>query len=533
MLRIIRLNKSDSFRMLLLLVIASTVACSKGSDEADSSRGRLKATAEEAEVVVYGATPGGIVAAVAAARSGSQVIIIEPGQRLGGVVSGGLVYSDVCNIKGIGATAHEFFQRVGKHYKQPVMWNFEPHVAEKVFNNMVSEAGVKVEFGQQLKEVHKKGVRITSFSTEQDKEFKGRVFIDATYEGDLLATAGVSYAVGREAKDVYDETMAGVQPHVGARQWMDPISAYDEASGNLLPGIQEVGWPELGTGDRKVMGYNFRFCMTSRPDLRKEIPKPEKYDRRNFELLERFFQKNPDLKLEDMMAFHHAYKGKFCMNRKGPFSTNLIGENWNWPEASYAEREAIFERHKNHTLGFLYFLAHDESTPAQIREEMKRWGLCKDEFVDTENFPFQLYVREARRMIGEYVLNENDLLYENKKTDGIGLASCPIEVHHVQRLATEDGLVKNEGHLGYRVKPYAIPYRSVVPKSTEVDNLLVPVAISASQVAYSSLRMEPVYMILGHSVGVAASLAIKEDIPVQAVDTKKLRELLRSHTQVL
>ena len=522
--------KRPSFPLLILLVLAAGFPACTSTDE---SRGRLEpGQTETAEIVVYGGTPGGVVAAVAAKRSGRSVILVEPSLQLGGIITGGLTVSDVCATLGIGATAREFFSRIGKKYQTASRWNFEPHVAEQVFEEMISEAGVRVFRGELIRDVVKKGKRILRLRTRSGKEFTARVFIDSSYEGDLLAAADVSYFVGRESKDTYGEDMAGVQEFLDVRQWQAPVSAYD-SNGALLPGVHGGEWAEIGSGDEKVMAYNYRFCLTRAEDGKTPVPEPEGYDRGQYELLARYLKKMPHLKLADLMAFHHMYESKFCINRKGPFSTDLIGGSWEWPEASYEQRSEIALRHKEYTLGFLHFLANDLEVPEHIRAEMKSWGLCKDEFVDNGNFPKQLYVREGRRLVGEYVLHQKDLIENRTKQDVIGLASCPIEVHHVQRLAKTDGTVANEGLVGSRVKPYAIPYRSVTPKRSEVDNLLVPVAISASQIAYSSLRMEPVFMILGHSVGVAASMAVEEDIAVQDVEVSQLQKRLRSHTQVL
>ena len=518
---------------LFQIVVLATLVFQASCTPADDARGRLEPkNFNSAEVVVFGGTPGGLVAAIAAKRSGRSVILVEPTQQLGGIITGGLTVSDVCATLGIGATSREFFNRVGKKYKTTHRWNFEPHVAEQVFEEMIAEAGVEVFRGEKLKDVVKDGKRITQLRTQSGKQFAARVFVDGSYEGDLLAAADVSYFVGREAKDTYGESMAGVQDFIDVRNFETPVSAYDE-NGELLPGVHSKEWAELGSGDDKVMAYNYRFCLTRAEGGKAEIPKPQNYNRDEYELLGRYLSKMPHLDLGDLMSFHHMHEAKFCINRKGPFSTDLIGGSWDWPTASYEDRERIAAEHREYTLGFLHFLAHDSTVPEHIRKDMKRWGLCKDEFVNSGHFPTHLYVREGRRMIGEYVLRQQDLFESRSKNDVIGLASCPIEVHHVQRIVREDGSVVNEGLVGGRVKAYAIPYRSVTPKRDEVDNLLVPVAISASQVAYSSLRMEPVFMILGHSVGVAASMAIEEDIAVQDVEIAELQKRLRSHTQVL
>ena len=510
---------------ILQLLPALLVALSLSSD--------AQAQIADADIVVFGGTPGGISAAVGAARMGRSVILVEPSPHVGGMISGGLGYSDVCRKTTVGGLARDFFVRVAKRYKKKGFhYNFEAKVGESILSEMLARAKVTVVTNERLQSVSKSGGHISEIQTETGKKFRARVFIDGTYEGDLLAKAGVSYTFGREAKSEFNEELAGVRPYSTGRQFNVPVSAYD-ANGKLLPGIQETKLAPLGSGDKKVMAYNFRLCMTTKDDNMIPVTKPANYDPREYELLARYLEHASPESVREILLFHEVTPEKVCLNRNGPFSTNFIGENWGWPDGTYAERDKIYERHKQYTQGVLYFLWNDPRVPQDLQRKIKPWGYCKDEFQDNGNWPHQLYVREARRMRGEYVLSEKDLVTERYKDDVIGLASCPIEIHEVQRVVKEDGFVANEGFTFQKVQGYAIPYRSLLPKASEADNLLVPVAVSATHVAYSSLRMEPVYMILGQSAGVAAAMAVQGGTTVQAVDIKQLQATLRKQSQVL
>ena len=522
--------KTQLSTYLACIVLGLLLSCS--TESASPASNKLPNSRIDADVVILGATPAGIVAGVAAKRSGRSVIILEPSNELGGIIVGGLGASDTCRTQGIGSTAREFFIRVGKKYGHPIHWFVEPSVAKAVFQEMLDDTELEVIYQKQLLKVEKSGTNITTLHTVDGGKYRAKVFIDATYEGDLLAKSGVSYIVGRESRETYGETLAGVTDPIEPRNFNAPVSAYDD-EGKLLPGVHLDKLPPVGSGDNKVMAFNYRVCVTRDPKNKVAFPEPSNYDPEQYELLARYFRAKPDLKLEHIIMGHHMRNGKICTNRTGPFSTNFVGESWTWAEADYKQREQIALRHKQYTLGLFHFLNNDESVPGHLRKNFSEFGLCKDEFVDNGNFPHLLYVREGRRMIGQYVLRESDLLENRFKDDGIGLASCPIEVHAVQRAARPNGTVTNEGVVGLRVKPYSIPYRSVIPKRSEVTNLLVPVAVSASQIAYSSMRMEPVFMILGHSTAVAASLAIEKDVAVQDIDVNELRALLRKHKQVL
>lgn len=497
-----------------------------------------------AEVVVYGGTAAGVIAAVAAAREGRSVLLIEPGQHVGGMVSGGLGATDTGNRRAIGGYSREFFRRIKDYYVRTYGhdseqvrdcsdgFHFEPHVAEATFRALLKEAGVEVIPGARLAGVQKTGHRIETLRTANGSVFAANVFIDASYEGDLLAKAGVSYTVGREGREQYGETLAGVQARSPSHQWPLAISAFDGA-GKLLPCIQDDTIEPAGTGDRKIQAYNFRLCMTDRPENRVPFPKPSGYDPSRYALLARYLAKRPDLTIRQLTNPVRMPNGKTDTNNNGPFSTDHIGANWDYPEADPKERERIEADHVAYTQGFFYFLANDPSVPQPLRDEMSCWGLAKDEFTDTGHWPHQLYVREARRMIGEYVMTEKDIMEDRTKADSVGVGSYNTDSHHVQRVATADGNVLNEGDFQVGVAPYAIPYRSLIPKAEECENLLVPVCVSASHVAYGTIRMEPVYMILGQACGVAASLAFEGKTTVQKVPVDRLTARLAEQKAVL
>jgi Flp pilus assembly protein TadD len=502
------------------------------------------AAVRKADVVVYGATPAGLVAAVAAARQGKAVLLLQGDAHVGGMVTGGLGATDTGNRAAIGGVSREFFDRVRAYYAQKYGprsrqvaecsggFHFEPHVAALVFRAMLREARVEVLTGRRLAKVAKAGPRLTALTTAAGEVFAGRVFIDATYEGDLLAAAGVKYHVGREGRTAYGESLAGVQVHSRAHQFSVKVNGLGEAK-KLLPFVQPGPAGTPGRGDRKVQAYNFRLCLTDRPDNRAAFPRPPGYDPARYELLARYLKASPGLKVGQLMNPVRMPNGKTDVNNNGPFSTDHIGANWDYPEADFAARQRIRLDHVHYTQGFLYFLANDPGVPAALQKEMRRWGLAKDEFADTGHWPPQLYVREARRMVGAYVMTQADIMTRRTKDDSVGLGSYNTDSHHVQRVVRADGSVVNEGDFQEPVSPYAIPYRSLTPKAAECDNLLVPVCVSASHVAYGTVRMEPVYMILGHAAGVAAALAVDADAAVQEVSAQKLTSLLKKQKAVL
>jgi hypothetical protein len=490
------------------------------------------------DLVVYGATASGAMTAIAAAREGLRVVLLEPGGHVGGMLTGGLSATDVGNRSVIGGYALEFFERTGKYYDlqrydQTVAWRFEPHVGEQILRAMLKEATVDLRFHERLLEhggVIKTGNRILSLTTEDGKVWSGKEFADASYEGDLMAAAGVSYTWGREGVQQYGEDLAGVRAESPGHQFKFKLSAYGK-DGKLLPEINSGPLAPAGSADKEVQSYNFRLILTQNPNNLVLFPRPVNYDAHEYQLLANyihgFMQAYGRVPRFDELTIQIGIPGdKADFNNNGPFSTDYIGKDWNFPNASYKERDAIWRDHANYTKGFFYFLAHDPQVPAQLRTEVNSWGLAKDEFADTNNWPPQLYIRESRRMIGGYVMTQKDEQTDRTKPDSIGMGSYNIDSHHFERVAMPDGSVQNEGDTEIPVQPYQIPYRVLLPKREQASNLLVPVCVSASHVAYSSLRMEPQYMILGQAAGVAASLAVKENVAVQDIVRDALRERL-------
>lgn len=495
---------------------------------------------EEAfDVVVYGGTAAGTIAAIAAAEDGAAVVLIEPGAHIGGMVSGGLGRTDIGRHEVIGAMARQYFTRVGAHYGRALEWYVEPYVAERIFRQWLAEAKVNLRFGQRVASVVKNGTRIVSATMESGEAYVAPVFIDASYEGDLMARAGVAYTVGRESRAHYGESLAGVIAFSEKHQFLAPVDPH-EPGGALLPLVSAEPLAEPGSGDKKVQAYNFRLCLTQVPENRVRFPKPEGYDPAEYELLRRYLAAKPGLAVGDILNPLSVNNGKTDANNNGPFSTDVIGESWDYPEASYEERERIVEHHKRYTLGFLYFLANDPSVPKALQDEINTWGFAKDEFADNGNFPRQIYVREARRMIGAYVMIQKDLQDERTKPDSIGMGSYNSDSHHVQRVVAENvpgfpegKWVINEGDMQVPVQPYEIAYRALTPKPAECENLLVVCAVSASHVAYSSIRMEPQYMIMGEAAGRAAVMALRAETPVQSIDVPALQNALRENSAVL
>ncbi len=513
--------------------------------------------AETHDVVIYGGTSGGVAAAVQVRRMGKTVVVIEPGKHLGGLTSGGLGATDIGNKAAIGGIAIEFYQRIFRHYEQPsawrqetkdqyaakrrapsadTMWTFEPHVAEKVFQDLMKENEIPIVFGERLdlkNGVAKDAGRITALRMESGKTFQGKMFIDASYEGDVLAKAGCSYHVGRESNATYQETLNGVQTaRAKGHQFTKPVDPFikpgDPASG-LLPGIHDGGPGEEGSGDRHVQAYNFRICMTDDPGNMVPFPKPKHYDPLRYELLLRYVQQG----VFDVLGNNQAMPNrKTDTNNNGGFSSDNIGMNYEYPDGDYATREKIFQDHVDYHQGMLYFLSHDSRVPQTAKEKVTRWGLAKDEFPETGNWPHQLYVREARRLIADYVMTQHNCQGRAVAEDPVGLGAYNMDSHNTQRYV-HDGHARNEGDIQVGVSPYPVAYRSLVPKEAECGNLLVPVCLSASHIAYGSIRMEPVFMVLGQSAATAACQAIDARVSVQKVDYRKLRERLLADKQVL
>ena len=491
------------------------------------------------DVVVYGGTAGGVIAAVSAAREGLDVTLVTPDRHLGGMVSGGLGWTDYGKKPVIGGYSLEFFERLGRKYGRDIEWHFEPHVAEAVFDDMVKEAGVRVVRGR-LREkqgVVRSGSTLTAIVTGDGATLAATVFVDASYEGDLMAQAGVWYTWGREGVTEYGESLAGVRDRTPLHQFRAAVSPRS-ADGALLPEITPRTADAVGAADKRVQAYNFRVCMTRTPENRVAWPKPARYSPARYELLARYLPAletalGRPLAINDVMKADLLQNGKTDTNNNGAVSTDYIGGSYGYPEGSYAVRARIRQAHVDYVQGFLYFLATDARVPAGLSAEMKQWGLCRDEFADAGHWPYQLYVREARRMIGEYVMSQRDIQSDLSKPDAIGMGSYNSDSHNVQRRPTGDGLaVENEGDMQVPVTPYQIPYRIMLPKRAQATNLLVPVCFSATHVAYSTLRMEPQYMIIGHAAGVAAKLAIDARAAVQDVDVAALRRKLASQRAV-
>lgn len=512
------------------------------------------------DLVIYGGTSGGIAAAIQARRMDKTAIIIEPGQHLGGLTSGGLGATDIGNKAAIGGISREFYQRVRKHYSDPAawkfekpeqyrsgrgsetgkedaMWTFEPSVAEKIYVDWLKELKVPVVFGERLdlkRGIEKKGARILSITMESGKTYEGRRFIDATYEGDLLAKAGVSYHVGREANSVYGETLNGVQTknaiHHQMHAGVDPYVKKGDKSSGLLPGVVAGPPGEEGSGDKRVQAYNFRMCLTDAPENRLPIEKPAGYDEQRYELLFRNFEAGEK---RTPWAPTRMPNRKTDINNNFGFSTDNIGLNYNWPDADHETREKMFEEHRRYQIGLVWTLQNHPRVPEAIRKATSNWGYCKDEFTATGGWPHQLYVREARRMISDYVMTQADCQGKRACDDPVGLGAYNMDSHNVQRYVDENGHARNEGDVQVGVSPYPISYRSIVPKQKECDNLLVPVCLAASHISYGSIRMEPVFMVLGQSAATAACQSIDADVPVQQVDYAKLSEQLLKDKQVL
>jgi hypothetical protein len=526
-------NISFSRRCCAVLVVAVAFAFAGASQPASPP--------QTFDLVVYGGTAGGVITAAAARREGLTVALLEPGRHLGGMVSGGLGWTDYGKKEVNGGYSLEFFERVGAKYGRPIEWHFEPHVAEAVFNDLVKETGVHVFLQQRLREhggVRKTGTSLTEILTEKGGVFGARLFVDASYEGDLMAQAGASYTWGREGITEYNESLAGVRDRTPLHQFRAAVSPLD-SRGKLLPEIMPRSKDPVGAADKRVQAYNFRLCMTKTADNRVPWPKPTGYSAGRYELLARYlpaFEKTlgRPLGINDVMKADILQNGKTDTNNNGAFSTDYIGGSYEYPEGSYATRARLRQAHVDYVQGFMYFLATDPRVPAALSAEMKEWGLCKDEFADTDHWPYQLYVREARRMVGEYVMSQKDIQTDLTKPDSIGMGSYNSDSHNVQRRPAEDGAaVENEGDMQVSVTPYEIPYRLIVPKRAQATNLLVPVCFSATHVAYSTLRMEPQYMIIGQAAGVAAKMAIDGHQPVQDVDTRALSAKLASQRAVL
>ncbi|MEV4533437.1 FAD-dependent oxidoreductase [Asanoa sp. NPDC049518] len=498
----------------------------------------LAAPVVTADLVVYGATAGGLVAAIQARRMGRTTVVLEASNNLGGLTTGGLGQTDSGTAASIKGIAGEFYRRIHAAYAgtpvtptSPARFTFEPHVARAVFDEMLAAAGVPVYFGLRLASVSKSGNRLVEVVGENGQAFRGAMFVDASYEGDLMARAGVSWTVGRESNATYGETINGVQVRSG-HQFNFPVSPYvvagNPASG-LLPGISSAPVAPTGSGDGLIQAYNYRMCLTQAAS-RVPFPKPAGYDAARYELLLRYVQAGWN---GPFFTTHGVGGGKTDSNNNGAFSTDFIGANYAYPTASYAVRDSIAADHRTYQQGLMWFLANDPRLPASIRSATASWGLAADEFTTSGGWPPQLYVREARRMVSAHVMTERNCRGQEPVPDSVGLASYTMDSHNCQRIVV-GGLVKNEGDVQIGVPgPYGISYRSIVPTEAECANLLVPVCLAASHIAYGSIRMEPVFMILGQSAATAAMLALGASSSVQQVPYATLRARLLADGQLL
>jgi len=519
----------------------------------------------EADIIIYGGTSAAVASAVQAKRMNLSVLIVSPDKHLGGLSSSGLGFTDTGNKEVIGGISREFYQRIYNYYQQDstwkwqerseygnkgqgtpaidgdkrTMWIFEPKIAEQVFEDFIEESTVTVyrdEWLDRENGVVKEGASIVSITTLSGKTFKGKIFIDATYEGDLMAASEVSYHIGRESNSVYDETWNGIQKGVfhHGHYFEDKIDPYiipgDSTSG-LLAKISPEPPGTNGDGDHRIQAYCFRMCLSNHPDNRIPFPKPANYDPKNYELLKRIYEKGWDATFR---KYDPIPNRKTDTNNHGPFSTDNIGMNYDYPEATYERRKDIIKEHEDYQKGLLYFMANDPSIPEDVHNAMQKWGLAADEFLDNGNWPHQIYVREARRMLGTHVMTEHEILGTKPVVQPIGMGSYNIDSHNTQRYITEEGYVQNEGDIGVHPKnPYQISLGSILPKPDECNNLLVPVCVSSSHIAFGSIRMEPVFMILGQSAATLAGLSINKKIPPINVPFELLKDQLENDGQIL
>ena len=540
--------------VLSLGILGAIQSNTSGQESSQNSQ------SDRVDLVVYGGTSGGVVSAVCAARLGKTVVLIEPSEFLGGMTTGGLGATDIGNKRCIGGISREFYRRIFKHYQDPSnwtketrvtyfqgktvnsqnedsMWTFEPHVASLVFDQMIKEAKVKVVFNERLdlsNGVIKDGNRINAIRMETGRVYPARMFIDASYEGDLMAKCGVSFHVGRESNAQYGETINGVQMsktiHHQFVKRVDPYRIAGDPTSGLLPNITPMPKEVDGDGDHRIQAYNYRMCTTDVPENMVAWPKPETYNELDYEILLRNFEAG-DMRIP--WAPIWMPNRKTDVNNNFAFSTDYIGRNYEYPNADYAKREEIIKDHINYQKGLMWTLANHPRVPESIRKVFQTNGLAKDEFVENNHWPRQLYVREARRMVSSYVMTERNCKRIEVVPDSVGMGAYNMDSHNTQRYVTAEGTARNEGDVQIASKPYPVSRRSICPKQNECENLLVPVCLSASHIAYGSIRMEPVFMVLGQSASELACLAIERNESVQAVPYEVLQRRLLEAQQVL
>lgn len=489
------------------------------------------------DLCVYGGTSAGVIAAYSAAQLGMNVVIVEPGNHFGGMTAGGLGFTDIGNKQAVQGVAHQFYRKVGAHYGTLEQWIFEPHVAEDIFMDYLDHQNITILTGYRLESVMKSGKKISEVKLVSEsgrKAIKADWFIDCTYEGDLMAGSGVSYHIGRESNSTYGETYNGVQLMKGHQfpEGIDPYKVPGNPESGLLWGISPASLAADGTADTLVQAYNYRICLTDSLENMIPITRPDNYDPSRYELLLRLMDAQPDRReLNHYFIWSRMPGRKTDINNRNGFSTDMIGMNHDYPEADYKRRKEIIQAHTDYTKGLLYFIGHDDRVPQELREQMLRWGYPKDEYIENGHWTPQLYVRESRRMIGEYVATQADCQGKVTVEDGIAMAAYQMDSHNCQRIVVEkDGrmMVKNEGNveIGGGL-PYPISYRSITPVRLECTNLLVPVCMSASHIAYGSIRMEPVFMVLGQVAAIAAYIASGQGLDaVQDVDYRQINSIM-------
>ncbi len=546
---------------------------------------RSNTNLNSADVVIYGGTSAGITAAIQTARSGRSVILIEPTNRMGGLTTGGLGQTDIGKKQAIGGIAREFYRNIKKHYEDSVnwvwqnrseykdggqtrsgkeedaMWTFEPSAALKVYHDMIANPDIQIIYNQRLNReegVVRTDKIIKSIEMESGDTYYGKVFIDATYEGDLMAAAGVSYTVGRESNSQYGETLNGVQANDFGKtlsgaisnnsvyhnfiDGVDPYIIKGDPSSGLLPFISEGGSGTDGQGDNKIQAYCFRMTLTDHPENRIPFKKPANYNELDYELLFRNYEaaQGP---IEEMYSYGDPLvpwinsampNRKTDTNNQKGFSTDFIGQNWEYPEASYEERDRIAELHRQYQQGLMWTLAFHPRIPQVVRDKVSQWGTCKDEYEREDGWQQQLYIREARRMISNYVMTQKNCEKIEIVEDPVVMAAYGMDSHQVKRYVNSKGYVSNEGNVEAPVKdPFPISYRSIVPKKEECHNLIVPVCLSATHIAFGSIRMEPVFMVLGQSSAIIACLAIQNGEAVQDLEYNKLKKELINQGQII
>ena len=486
------------------------------------------------DICIYGGSSAGVIAAYTAKKLGKSVVVVEPGKNLGGLTSGGLGYTDIGNKYAVTGLARDFYRRIGQHYGKLEQWIFEPHVAENIFKQYTEQGDVRIIFDYRITSAVVKDGAIQTISIENSSNpsiatnrlIHAKMFIDCSYEGDLMAHAGVSYFVGREANAKYGETYNGVQVR-DKHQFIDGIDPYKtpgKPESGLVWGVSDEKILPQGSGDKKVQAYNFRICLSRDPANMIPITQPDDYDSARYELLIRMLEKEPNRPFNLILKPDLMPNDKTDINNNGPFSTDMIGMNYEYPEASYEERKKITKAHENYVKGLLYFIGHSKRMPGHLKNEMLKWGYPKDEYVNNGHWSPQMYVREARRMIGDYVMTQANCEGKEKVNDGVGMAAYTMDSHNTSRVVI-NGMVKNEGDVqigGF--PPYPISYRSLIPKESECRNLFVPVCLSATHIAYGSIRMEPVFMVLGQASATAAVQAIDKSISVQNVDVLSVQK---------